>query len=233
MVNLQINKLGHYNNKLIFFKVQQPLSKYLQQYLKVPLQNNAFFFHITHTGYLCLSQQAFLKEKSMHKWVISIKVLRAVWKVNTTVYSQLYLRQMTTNFQLIMDNIPVVSNSCLKKKKKKIQELISDADELPSMSLASERIENQPKGIWMRKILVKEYVLRHRCGADCARHVLHVCVHTHTHTLTRSTHIFPVKLQVEWDLYSKVCKGLKALIWNACLSLFWLKSHKNTFNRKT
>lgn len=41
-----------------------------------------------------------------------------------------------------MDNIPVVvSNSCLKK----IQELISDADKLPSMSLASERIENQPK----------------------------------------------------------------------------------------
>lgn len=38
----------------------------------------------------------------------------------------------------------VVSNSCLKKKKK-IQELISDADKLPSMSLASERIENQPK----------------------------------------------------------------------------------------
>lgn len=55
---------------------------------------------------------------------------------------------MTTNFQLIMDNIPVVSNSCLKKKKKKkIQELISDADELPSMPLASERIENQPKEI--------------------------------------------------------------------------------------
>lgn len=43
MVNLQINKLGHYNNKLIFFKVQQPLSKYLQQYLKVPLQNRTHF----------------------------------------------------------------------------------------------------------------------------------------------------------------------------------------------
>lgn len=43
-----------------------------------------------------------------------------------------------------MDNIPVVvSNSCLKKKK--IQELISDAEILPSMSLASERIENQLK----------------------------------------------------------------------------------------
>lgn len=82
----------------------------------------------------------------MHKWVISIKVLRAVWKVNTIGYSQLYLRQTTTDFQLIMDNIPVVvSNSCLKKKKKKIQELISEADNLPSMFLASEQIENQQK----------------------------------------------------------------------------------------
>lgn len=45
-----------------------------------------------------------------------------------------------------MDNIPVVvSNSCLKKKKKKIQELISEADNLPSMFLASEQIENQQK----------------------------------------------------------------------------------------
>lgn len=44
-----------------------------------------------------------------------------------------------------MDNIPVVvSNSCLKKKKK-IQELISDADKLPSMFLASEQIENQQR----------------------------------------------------------------------------------------
>lgn len=120
----------------------------------------------------------------MHKWVISIKVLRAVWKVHTTVYSQLYLRQMTTNFQLIMDNIPVVSNSCLKKKKKKkIQELISDADELPSMPLASERIENQPKEIWMRTILVKELCslsqvwrwLHEACAT-------HVCTHTHTHS---------------------------------------------------
>lgn len=33
------------------------------------------------------------------------------------------------------------------EEKKKIQELISDADELPSMPLASERIENQPKEI--------------------------------------------------------------------------------------
>lgn len=76
----------------------------------------------------------------MHKWVISIKVLRAVWKVNTIVYSQLYLRQTTTNFQLIMDNIPVVvSNSCLKEKNKtkKIQELIGDADKLPSVFVAS------------------------------------------------------------------------------------------------
>lgn len=47
-------------------------------------------------------------------------------KGNTREYSQLYLRQTTTNFQLIVDNIPVVvSNSCLKKK---IQELTSDAD---------------------------------------------------------------------------------------------------------
>lgn len=54
----------------------------------------------------------------MHKWVISIKVLRAVGKVNTRAYSQLDLRQTTTNFQLMVDNIPVVvSNSCLKKKK--------------------------------------------------------------------------------------------------------------------
>lgn len=48
-----------------------------------------------------------------------------------------------------MDNIPVVvSNSCLKKKKtktnkKKTQELISDTDKLSSVSLASERIDNQ------------------------------------------------------------------------------------------
>lgn len=67
MVNLQINKLGHYNNKLIFFKVQQPLSKYLQQYLKVPLQNRThFLFTLSILGYLCLSQ-AFLKEKSMQQ----------------------------------------------------------------------------------------------------------------------------------------------------------------------
>lgn len=83
----------------------------------------------------------------MHEWVISIKVLRAVWKVNTIAYSQLYLRQATTNFQLIVDNIPVVvSNSCLKEKKKKIQELISDADTmLASLPLVSEQTGNQVK----------------------------------------------------------------------------------------
>lgn len=89
----------------------------------------------------------------MHKWVISIKVLRAVWKVNTIAYSQLDSRQTTTNFQLIADNIPVVvSNSCLKEKKKqnnktKTQELISDSDtKLASMSLAREQTGNQVKG---------------------------------------------------------------------------------------
>lgn len=51
-----------------------------------------------------------------------------------------------------MDNIPVVvSNSCLKGKKKtkqktKTQELISDSDtKLASMSLAREQIGNQVK----------------------------------------------------------------------------------------
>lgn len=121
MVNLQINKLGHYNNKLIFFKVQQPLSKYLQQYLKVPLQNRThFLFTLSILGICVFHNKHFKKKNQCNKWVISIKVLRAVWKVNTIVYSQLYLRQTTTNFQLIMDNIPVVvSNSCLKRKKKK------------------------------------------------------------------------------------------------------------------
>lgn len=166
----------------------------------------------------------------MHKWVISIKVLRAVWKVNTIVYSQFYLRQTTTNFQLIMDNIPVVvSNSCLKKKK--IQELISDADKLPSVFLAVSKLKTNRKHIWMRKILVKEYLLHSTCDADCKRRV---CTHTHTHTHSPHTSFFPIKLQVEWDfVFIKICRWSKALIWNACLSLFWLKSHKNTFNRKT
>lgn len=146
MVNLQINKLGHYNNKLIFFKVQQPLSKYLQQYLKVPLQNRTHFLFTLSILGMCLSQQAFFKEKkkSMHKWIISIKVLRAVWKINTLVYSQGYWRRTAINFQLIMDNIPVVvSNYCLKKKK--IQELISDSERLQSVFPAKERLEKQPK----------------------------------------------------------------------------------------
>lgn len=79
MVHLQINKLGHYNNKLIFFKVQQPLSQVFTTILESSsTKQNTFSFHIKHPGYLCLSQQAFEKEKSMHKWVISIKVLRAV-----------------------------------------------------------------------------------------------------------------------------------------------------------
>lgn len=146
MVNLQINKLGHYNNKLIFLSSATSVQVFTTILESSFTKQNIFSFHIKHTGYPCLSQQAFLKGKSMHNWVISIKVLRAVWKVNTIVYSQLHLRQTTTNFQLIVDNIPVVvSNSCLKKKKK-IQELISDADrKLPSVSLASEWIGNQVK----------------------------------------------------------------------------------------
>lgn len=86
-----------------------------------------------------------------------------------------------------MDNIPVVvSNSCLKRKKKKIQELISDAE-------TSEQIENQ-KQIQMRKILIKEYLLHSRYDADCSRRV-----HTHTNTHTPNTHtfLFPIKLQVD------------------------------------
>lgn len=118
MVNLQINKLGHYNNKLIFFLSSATSVQVFTTILESSFtKQNTFSFHIKHTGYPCLSQQAFWKGKSMHKWVISIKVLRAVWKVNTIEYSQLYLRQTITNFQLIVDNIPVVvSNSCLKKK---------------------------------------------------------------------------------------------------------------------
>lgn len=53
---------------------------------------------------------------------------------------------------------------------------------LPSMSLASERIENR-KQIQMRKNLIKEYLLHGRYGADCSR-----CVHIHTYTHTH-THI--------------------------------------------
>lgn len=51
IVNLQINKLGHYNNKLFFtFKVQQLLTKYLQQYLRVPLQKIHFLFTLSILG---------------------------------------------------------------------------------------------------------------------------------------------------------------------------------------
>lgn len=110
------------------------------------------------------------------------------------------MRQTTTNFQLIMDNIPVVvSNSCLKKKKK-IQELISDADKLPSMSLASEGTENQPKAKPNEEEdLLKEYLLHSRCDADCSRQV---CIHVYlTHTS-----FFPIKLSRMRFCYSKICK---------------------------
>lgn len=135
---------------------------------------------------MCLSQQAFFKEKkkSMHKWIISIKVLRAVWKINTLVYSQGYQRRTAINFQLIMDNIPVVvSNYCLKKKKK-IQELISDSERLQSVFPAKARLEKQPKanldcGFSSRK---KSFST---AGRRCER------PHTLTHTRTHAhTHIF-------------------------------------------
>lgn len=78
-----------------------------------------------------------------------------------------------------MDNIPVVvSNSCLKKKK--IQELICDADKLSSVSLASERIENQLKANPNEEDLLKEYLLHGRGGADCSRYVsTYILSHTH------------------------------------------------------
>lgn len=51
---------------------------------------------------------------------------------------------------------------------------------LPSMSLASERIENR-KQIQMKN-LIKEYLLHGRYGADCSRRVhTHTYTHTHTH----------------------------------------------------
>lgn len=127
------------------------------------------------------------KKKSMHKWVISIKVLRAVWKVNTIVYSQLYLRQTTTNFQLIMDNIPVVvSNSCLKKKKKPKQTkkkprswLVIQINCHQCLWPVSELITN-----WTHpneeEDLTKEYLLHSRAGADCSRYVS-TCILSHTH----------------------------------------------------
>lgn len=88
----------------------------------------------------------------MHKWVISIKVLRAVWKVNTIVYSQLYLRQ---NYNKLPAYYGQYSSSCFKrlfeeggkkkkkqeKKKKNIQELISDVKTMPSVCLSSEKSE--------------------------------------------------------------------------------------------
>lgn len=64
MVNLQINKLGHYNNKLIFFKVQQPLSKYLQQYLKVPLQNRTHFLFTLSILGICVFHNKHFKKKN-------------------------------------------------------------------------------------------------------------------------------------------------------------------------
>lgn len=78
MVNLQINKLGHYNNKLIFLSSATSVQVFTTILESSFTKQNIFSFHIKHTGYPCLSQQAFLKGKSMHNWVISIKVLRAV-----------------------------------------------------------------------------------------------------------------------------------------------------------
>lgn len=188
MVHLQINKLGHYNNKLIFFKVQQPLSQVFTTILESSsTKQNTFSFHIKHPGYLCLSQQAFEKEKSMHKWVISIKVLRAVWKVNTIVYSQLYLRQTTTNFQLIMDNIPVVvSNSCLKKKKKSRSWWVMQRNcrhcFWPVNKLKTNRKPIQTR----KKILIKEYLLHKQVW--CWLHK--ACAYTHSHSHTLNKHNF-------------------------------------------
>lgn len=136
----------------------------------------------------------FKRKKSMHKWVISIKVLRAVWKVNTRVYSQLYLRQTTTNFQLIVDNIPVVvSNSCLKRKKSRswlVTQIKSGRQCLWPVS----QLKTNQKQIQMKMItLIKEYPLHSRCDAGCSRCVdIHSYIHTHTHTCSHTvTHFFP------------------------------------------
>lgn len=81
-----------------------------------------------------------------------------------------------------MDNIPVVvSNSCLKRKKKKNknQELISDADKHGLPRLAGKPIENQPEANPNEDGFQKECPLRSRWDAGCSR-----CVeHTYTHTL--------------------------------------------------
>lgn len=134
----------------------------------------------------------------------SCKSAKSCLKDNTRECSQLYLRQTTTNFQLIVDNIPVVvSNSCLKKK---IQELISDADKkLPSMSLASERIEDRVKanpneeedfnkrdilsiavGCWLLKVHTRTHAHTHTQPCTHA----HVCMHACSQPL------FPIKLQI-------------------------------------
>lgn len=114
----------------------------------------------------------------MHKWVISIKVLRAVWKVNT-IQSVIF----EANYNKLPAYYGQYSSSCFKQlfeKKKKIQELISEADKLPSMSLASEGTENQLKAKPNEEDLLKEYLLHSRCDADCSRQVrTHVYSNAH------------------------------------------------------
>lgn len=104
------------------------------------------------------------------------------------------------------------------------------------MSLASERIEDQVKEIQMRrKILIKGFPFHSRWDAGCSK-----CIHTRTHTHSRThalkaahmrAHIFQIN---EIVLFKKTlsdqmhCYGMPVY-----LPLFWLKSHKNTFNRKT
>lgn len=94
IVNLQINKLGHYNNKLGFFFSVLKFSN-----LWPSIYNNTweflykkyiFFSHLAYWVSVSLMTSICKRKKAMHKWVISIKVPRPVWKVNIVLYSQSY-----------------------------------------------------------------------------------------------------------------------------------------------
>lgn len=100
------------------------------------------------------------------------------------------------------------------------------------MSRASEQIENQLKANPNEEDFNKGIPFSIAGAMLTAQGVR---AHTHTYTYSH-THIFPIKLQVEWDfvLFKKSLSDQKH--WYGMpvyLPLFWLKSHKNTFNRKT
>lgn len=91
------------------------------------------------------------------------------------------------------------------------------------MSLASEQIENQLKANPNEEDFNKGIPFSIAGAMLTAQGVR---AHTHTYILT---HIFPIKLQVEWDfvLFKKICKWSKH--WYGMpvyLPLFWLKSQK-------